>query len=119
MSFYKATWHIICNDIQDYINELFTKAHLPKAFAADFIALIPKSHNPQTINEFRPITLITSVYKIISKLLPGRLRNVIGKLVSINQYAFITDKSLLDGVLVVNKVVDYARRKNVAFKVDF
>lgn len=37
MSFYKASWHIICNDLHDCNNDFITKAHLPKVFATDFI----------------------------------------------------------------------------------
>lgn len=52
----------------------------------------------------------------------GRLRKVIGKLISKCQTAFVSGKHILDGVLVTNEIVDYARRRNkncLLFKVNF
>lgn len=70
----------------------------------------------------RPICIIGSLYKILSKLLSARLREVVGKLVSSNQTAFIPGRNILDGVLVVNEVLDLAKREKrsvVILKVDF
>lgn len=54
-----------------------------------FIVLILKVDNPQRLNEFRPISLVGSMYKIIAKLLANRLRLVIGSVISETQSAFI------------------------------
>ncbi|EOY32672.1 Uncharacterized protein TCM_040702 [Theobroma cacao] len=43
-----------------------------------FITLIPKCNNPTTLNEFGPISLVTSVYKMVAKVLTNRLQMVIG-----------------------------------------
>lgn len=47
-----------------------------------FITMLPKKKNPQMTSEYRPNSLMGSVYKIVSKLLANRLRNVIGEVVS-------------------------------------
>lgn len=43
-----------------------------------FIALIPKTNNPTSISDFRPISLVNLLYNIIAKVLSKRLKEVIG-----------------------------------------
>lgn len=79
-------------------------------FISTFIALIPKRSNPQEIKDFRPITLIGCLYKIISKILANRLNKVLTSVVSLNQSAFLSNRQILDDVLMVNEVVDLVKK---------
>src|SRR4051812_28960117 len=92
-------------------NEFHSKGSLVKSITSYFLALIPKTNNPQSLGEFRPICLVGSIYKIIAKILAARLMKVIGKLVSTNQTAFVTGRNMMDGVLLVNEIIDWPRRK--------
>ena len=44
---------------------------------ASFIVLLPKKSLTKKISDFRPISLITCLYKIIAKVLSGRLRGIL------------------------------------------
>jgi len=44
---------------------------------ATFITLIEKVVSPQRLNDFRPISLVGCMYKVLAKVLANRLRNVI------------------------------------------
>jgi len=95
---------------------------LTKGVNSTFIALIPKVNIPQRLNDYRPISLVGCLYKVLTKVLANRLRNVIGSVVSDSQSAFIKGKQVLDGILIANEVVDEARRldkEHLMFKVDF
>jgi hypothetical protein len=62
------------------------------------------------------------MYKILSKILAGRLKLVLGKLISNVQSAFLPNRQILDGVLIVNELLDLAKRRKdqcLFFKVDF
>ena len=48
---------------------------------ASFLTLIPKC-NAINIKDFRPISLVASVYKLLSKVLATRLRVVLDNLIS-------------------------------------
>ncbi|XP_026440576.1 uncharacterized protein LOC113339540 [Papaver somniferum] len=75
-------------------------------FSCSFLTLIPKKEDSCTPKDFRPLSLISSAYKIISKLLAEMLKKVIPELISDFQGAFIHDKQILDGVLISNECVD-------------
>lgn len=53
----------------------------------------------------RPINLIGSIYKILAKVLAGRLQKVLPCIISKNQGAFVKGWQILDGVLVANECV--------------
>nr|XP_016467196.1 PREDICTED: uncharacterized protein LOC107789844 [Nicotiana tabacum] len=53
-----------------------------KSFNATFVGLIPKKVGAKELKDFRPISLVGSIYKIISKLLAERLKKVVNKILS-------------------------------------
>jgi len=84
--------------------------------------LIPKVENPQQLGEFRPISLVGCLYKIISTALSLRLKKVIGKIIDARQSAFLEGRGLMDSVLVANEVMEEYKRKGkscVVFKVNY
>jgi hypothetical protein len=120
--FFRGCWEVVRVDLMTIFKEFHVNAKMPRGLLSYFITLIPKVPNPHSINEFRPISLIGSLYKIVAKVLATRLGLVMDKLISKNQSAFIKGRLLVDGVLVINEVVDLAKRSNVKcmiFKVDF
>ncbi|KAH1033463.1 hypothetical protein J1N35_045637 [Gossypium stocksii] len=86
--------------------------------------LIPKTDNPNEITDFRPICLVSSLYKIVAKVLSQRLRAVIGDLVSETQCAFIRGRQIFDRILIANEVIHSMDKMvgnggNLIFKLDF
>lgn len=67
--------------------------------------LIPKKSGAVSIKDFRPISLIGSVYKILARVLASRLQKMLPDLISLTQGAFINGRQMLDGVLVANECI--------------
>ncbi|MCI13322.1 cysteine-rich receptor-like protein kinase, partial [Trifolium medium] len=120
--FIKDFWAELRGDVMRFICDFHRNGKLTKGINSTFIALIPKVDSPHRLNDFRPISLVGSLYKILAKVLANRLRLVIGSVISEAQTAFVKDRQILDGILIANEVVDEARKfkkELMLFKVDF
>ncbi|GJT61429.1 RNA-directed DNA polymerase, eukaryota, reverse transcriptase zinc-binding domain protein [Tanacetum coccineum] len=95
---------------------------LTRGCNASFIVLIPKNSDHVDLGDYRPISLIGCMYKVLSKLLSRRLCKVIHKLIRPNQTTFLSGRQILDSILIANETVNYAKKeklKLLIFKVDF
>ena len=72
--FFKHYWSIVKDDFYQCILAFFRHGKLIKKINHTFIALIPKIENPTQTQHFQPISLCTTVYKTISKILVNRIR---------------------------------------------
>ncbi|PNY14141.1 cysteine-rich receptor-like protein kinase [Trifolium pratense] len=121
-AFIKEFWEIMKHDVRIMFDQFHGNACLPKSLLSYFITLIPKVHSPQALGDFRPISLLGCLYKMIAKVLATRLALVIGDLIPKTQSAFLKGRQLVEGVVVVNEVIDFAKKagkKCLIFKVDF
>ncbi|WMV49678.1 hypothetical protein MTR67_043063 [Solanum verrucosum] len=106
MDFFKKCWDILKEDLMLTIQNFHQRSVFEKSFNATFIALIPKKPGAVELKDFRPISLIGGVYKIISKLLTERMKTVIGKLIDEHQMAFLRGRQIMDEALLANELID-------------
>ncbi|GKC80750.1 RNA-directed DNA polymerase, eukaryota, partial [Tanacetum coccineum] len=120
--FFKKYWDLIGSDLCEAVEYFFVKGSFPKGCNSSFIALIPKVLDAKFVSDFRPISLIGCVYKVVTKVLANRLMKVISDLVSDTQSAFVAGRQILDGPFILDELLQWCKRKNkqaMFFKVDF
>lgn len=103
------------------MHDFFERCFLDKGSDATYIALIPKKEGAVCISNFRPISLVGSTYKIISKCLALRLKKVLPRIVSRKQGAFLKGRPMVDGVLCASECIDARNREGkpgVFYKLD-
>ncbi|XP_059428496.1 uncharacterized protein LOC132162251 [Corylus avellana] len=97
--FYQDNWTTVgvevCNSVLPFLNSGIIDADLNYTY----IALIPKTKNPTSVTEFRPISLYNVLYKIVSKVLTNRLKGILPEIISITQSAFIPGRLITDNIL--------------------
>ena len=94
--FLKKWWNIVKEDFYRLCEDFF-EGHLDlESINYSYITLVPKVNNPEGVNDFRPISLLNSSIKILTKLLADRLQLVILELIHANQYGFIRHRTIQD-----------------------
>ncbi|GJT53552.1 RNA-directed DNA polymerase, eukaryota [Tanacetum coccineum] len=102
--FYRRFWDLIEQDVVSAMKYFFQAGQIPKGVNLSFIALIPKIPDAKMVKDFRLISLIGSLYKIIAKILANRLVTVLGDIVNDVQSTFIKDRQILDGPFILNEI---------------
>ncbi len=71
------------------------------------ITLIPKTGDRSKLRNWRPITLLGCVYKILAKVLTGRLQAFLPGIIRPNQTVFVEGRSILDNVFIAQDSLDW------------
>lgn len=118
----KKCWPVMKNEIISMIQEFHTNAKLLSGINSSFLVLIPKKDNPLGLGDYRPISLVSSIYKILAKILSRRMKEVLPAVINEVQSAFVSGRHILDGVMIANEVIDgwhKAKKGGIILKLDF
>lgn len=120
--FFKSCWDIIREDLMLAVQYFYNQhsQHFNILNSAQII-LIPKQPEAKSVTDYRPISLTSSIAKLISKLLASRLSQVLNDLVSRNQSAFIRKRNILDNFLYTQNLIrdlHKAKRPALFLKLD-
>ncbi|KAL0352456.1 UNVERIFIED_CONTAM: Retrovirus-related Pol polyprotein from type-2 retrotransposable element R2DM [Sesamum calycinum] len=103
-SFYKAAWPVIGEEVTKAIMEFFSTGLLLRQLNATLLALIPKVQYPSTVSEFRPISCCNVLYKVITKILVQRIKEVLDKIITLSQNAFVPGRLIANNILLAHEL---------------
>ena len=105
--FYKCFWPDLKNLLIDSLNEGYYKGELSQSQRQGILTLLFKKGDRKLLDNWRPISLLNTDYKILARVLSQRLQKVIQKLVSLDQTGYIKGRSAADNLRLVQDVIDY------------
>jgi hypothetical protein len=103
MAFFQKCWKVVERDVMAFFGEVYEFGKIEKSLNATFISLIPKKINEVNIRDFRPISLIGCIYKLLAKVLANHLALVLDGIISESQNSFVGGRKILDSVLIANE----------------
>lgn len=118
----KKTWPFMKSFYVKMVAKFWAEGVLAETVTEGMIRLIPKTVNKASLKDWRPLTMLTTDYKIIARILAGRLQMLLQKVVSPQQTGFIKGRHMLDNVLALWMAQDAARtykRQGMFVKLDF
>ncbi|KAK3222311.1 hypothetical protein Dsin_009336 [Dipteronia sinensis] len=103
--FIRANWEVIKDDFMSFLHEFHNDGSVVKHLNHTHVALIPKIRNLVSLKDYRPISLIGSLYKILAKLLANRLKLVMDVVIGPTQMAFVKDHQIMDSFVIAEEFI--------------
>jgi hypothetical protein len=108
--------------LQNAVLEFFTSSWLLPGYNSNIIALIPKTPEASSIDQYRPIAMANFKFKIISKIIADRLASVLPSILSEEHHGFIKDRNIKDCLCIASEAANLLHNKsfggNLALKID-
>jgi hypothetical protein len=111
--FISKFWTLFREPLHRYATTCVAKGGLTETFRTAIIRLIPKKGDTTELKNWRPISLLSCYYKIISKALNARLGKVIGKVTSMAQKAYNPNRYLHEAIINTVETIRHCQNKNV------
>jgi hypothetical protein len=99
--FFKSQWHIIHESLHNLVLKCFGDPSYVQHINQTLISLIPKNADPARVTQFRPIALCNVAYKVVTKIVAQRLRQILPYIISDNQSSFVPGRNTIDNILVL------------------
>jgi hypothetical protein len=120
---YKFFFKDVGQMVVDSFNYAFKCGKLSPDQRRGIISLIPKKDkNPIYLQNWRPISLLNTDYKIASKCIAFRIRNVLHNIISGEQTGFLKGRYIGENIRLALDMIDYLSKNNLPglmFLIDF
>ena len=123
VGFFQWFWPVMGPTVKTEVNQIFCFGKIPKYLNRTLITLISKCNSLESLNNFWPIGLCNTVYKVITKLLVARIQLVLDYLISSLQTAFVPKRKGVDNAIIVQELIHSMSKKKgkeglMAIKID-
>ncbi|KAI3364562.1 hypothetical protein L3Q82_011348, partial [Scortum barcoo] len=106
VDFYKSFWSVLGEDLLEVIMDCLETGRLPLSCRRAVITLLPKKGDLQELKNWRPVSLLCTDYKILSKVLACRLREVMASVIHIDQTYCVPGRLISDNVTLIRDVLE-------------
>ncbi|CAI5999030.1 unnamed protein product [Closterium sp. NIES-65] len=101
-------WDLLKNSFMGLVRKFDETGKLPDSLTTAVTVLLHKKGEKDLLTNYRPISLLTTVYKVLAKVLANRLKQELHLIISKEQHGFIPGRSLADAVAVVADAIEAA-----------
>lgn len=110
--FYKFFWELLAPFLHRALIYVVQQGQLHISARRGVIVLIPKKHKDNLyIENWRPITLLTTDYKILAKALVNRIQCSLDKLISTHQTGFMQGRNISHNIRKILDIIEYTERR--------
>ncbi|KAK3520731.1 hypothetical protein QTP70_031448, partial [Hemibagrus guttatus] len=102
-------WKELGEDVLEALKESCRERCLPLSSRRAVITLLPKKGHLQDIKNWRPVSLLCTDYKVTSKALANRLRDIMDSVIQTDQTYCVPNRSIIDNVSLIRDILDVSR----------
>ena len=112
--FFKTFWKQIGAFVVRSINYAYQEGHLSVTQKQGIITCLPKGDKPRHfLKNWRPISLLNTVYKIASGSIACRMKNVLHKIIHTDQTGFISGRYIGENSRLIYDIMEYTEQENI------
>jgi hypothetical protein len=111
--FIKKFWYIFNVPLLKYSATCFQKGRLTRSFKTAVFKLIPKKGDCSDINKWRPISLLSCLYKVISRAINNRLKLVVNRFTTRAQKGFTSHRYIQEVLINVLETINHCKLGNI------
>ncbi|CAI5475650.1 unnamed protein product [Closterium sp. Yama58-4] len=105
---FTSHWDLLGGVFMDFVRGFETTGKLPESVTTAVTVLLHKKGEKDQLSNYRPITLLNTVYKVLAKVMANRFKKELHQIISAEQHGFIPGRSLADAVAVVADAIEAA-----------
>ena len=114
VEFFKCFFNVIGSDLVESFNYAHEKGQLSISQKRGIITLIPKQDSDLLdLQNWRPITLLNTDYKIAAKALARRIEKVLPGIINSDQTGFIKGRYIGENIRLISDIMDYTKSENL------
>ena len=112
IEFYKFFWEQLKCLLTKVIHNFETTGDLPKSMKKIVIAPVPKKGNRMFLKNWRPIALLNTDYKIISRVYSKRISAVISPLLLSDQSYCVPGRNIYNNLHTIRNLIRHSNKTN-------
>ena len=106
VDFYKSLWSVVGGDLLAVLSDSLAGGRLPLSCRRAVLTLLPKKGDLQFIKNWRPVSLLCSDYKLLSKVLATRLSRVMEQVIQCDQTYCVPGRRISDHIILVRDLLE-------------
>ncbi|KAJ3599519.1 hypothetical protein NHX12_033478 [Muraenolepis orangiensis] len=104
--FFKSFWPVIGEDLLDVLKDSLATGCLPLSCRRAVVTLLPKKGDLQQLKNWRPVSLLCTDYKLLSKVLATRLGRVLAEVIHVDQSYCVPGRLITDNVMLIRDFLE-------------
>lgn len=109
--FYQSQWDTMRVDVYTWVHGVFSCTTSIALINNTLLVLILKIVSINSIFQFRPISFCNVLYKVVTKIIVIRFRNIFPSLIAQNQVSFVAGRQVTDNIIIAQEIVHSMRTK--------
>lgn len=111
--FYKHFWKVLGADLWEVLQESSQIGLMPPSCRHAVLSLLPKKGDLALLKNWRPVALLCTDYKLLSKVLANRLKIFLDLIIHRDQSYCIPDRSIFDNLFLIRDLWDICKLCNI------
>lgn len=105
---FHSCWHFIEDPYFDIVLHFWDIGQMYHGFNQGVLKLIPKKADRRWVRDWRPIAMLTTTHKLLTKLLDLCLCQLLFQLINAHQTSFVPRRQILENISIICMTIDWA-----------